>query len=157
MWDDIFLSFMNTWVDVNTALKPIQRLKNYTNIVQHCATSHRMFSFIYKTLESTTYYLMYKHLLVICLFDLTLNVWVNKFSVISGWVFPDWTSTMKGFTCLAQKYNAVMTVKLELATPQSRVKQSTTEPLRPSDIHCYSLSEFKATSNWTRKQFDTVY
>ena len=39
--------------------------------------------------------------------------------------------------CLAQEHNAVTTVKLELATPQSRLKQSTTEPLRLSNIHYY--------------------
>ena len=44
-------------------------------VVQHCATSHRMFFlFLDKALESTTYHLINKHLIVICLFDLTLNV-----------------------------------------------------------------------------------
>ena len=33
--------------------------------------------------------------------------------------------------CLAQGHNAVTLVKLEPAAPQSRVKHSTTEPLRP--------------------------
>ena len=32
--------------------------------------------------------------------------------------------------CLAQEHNAVMPVRLEPAAPQSRVKHSTTEPLR---------------------------
>ena len=32
--------------------------------------------------------------------------------------------------CLAQGHNAVMLLKLESAAPQSRVKHSTTEPLR---------------------------
>ena len=34
--------------------------------------------------------------------------------------------------CLAQGHNAVMIVKLKPATPQSRVKHSTTEPLLSS-------------------------
>ena len=36
-----------------------------------------------------------------------------------------------------QEHNAVTTVKRGLATPQSRLKQSATEPLHPSNIHCY--------------------
>ena len=32
--------------------------------------------------------------------------------------------------CLAQGHNAVMPVRLELGAPRSRVKHSTTEPLR---------------------------
>ena len=72
---------------------------------------------------------------------------------MSGWVLLGWTSIKKGFMCLAQEHNAVTTVKLELATPQSRLKQSTTEPLRPSNIHCY----LKRRPNVQRQQFDTVY
>ena len=34
MRDDIFLSFINTWVDVNTALRPIQRLEKQLSIVR---------------------------------------------------------------------------------------------------------------------------
>ena len=52
---------------------------------------------------------------------------------------------MKGFTCFAQKYNAVTTVKLELATPQSRSNNlplSHCVPLTSIVIH---KSEFKAT------------
>ena len=61
-------------------------------VAQHFATSHQFFLFLGKMLESTTYYLINKNLIVICLFDLTLNVWVNNFSVMSGWVFLGWTS-----------------------------------------------------------------
>ena len=32
--------------------------------------------------------------------------------------------------CLAQGHNAVMSVRLETVTPQSRVKHTTTQPLR---------------------------
>ena len=52
--------------------------------------------------------------------------------------------------CLAQEHNAVTTVNAELATPQS---QSTTEPLRPSNIHSY----LKRRPIVHRQQFDTVY
>ena len=72
---------------------------------------------------------------------------------MSGWVFLGWTSNKKGFMCLAQKHNAVTMVKLELATPQFRLEQSTTEPLRPSNIHCY----LKRRPTVQRQQFDTVY
>ena len=36
--------------------------------------------------------------------------------------------------CLAQGHNAVMPVRLEPATPRSRVKHSTTEPIPESDL-----------------------
>ena len=55
--------------------------------------------------------------------------------------------------CLAQEHNAVTTVKLELATPQYRLKQSTTESLRPTNIHCY----LKRRPIVQRQKFDTVY
>ena len=54
---------------------------------------------------------------------------------------------------LAQEHNAVTTAKLKLATPQSRLKQSTTKSLRPSNIHCY----LKRRPLVQRLQFDTVY
>ena len=71
---------------------------------------------------------------------------------MSGWVFLGWTSNKKGFMCLAQEHNAATTVKFELATPQSRLKLSTTEPLRPSNINCY----LKRRPIVQRQQFDTV-
>ena len=55
--------------------------------------------------------------------------------------------------CIAQERDAVTTVKLELATPQSPLKQSTTEPLRPSNIYCY----LKRRQIVQCQQFDTVY
>ena len=66
---------------------------------------------------------------IVCLFTLFDYVPVNKFSVISGWVFLVWISTKQGLMSLAQGHNKVTPVMLELATPQSRVKHSTTEPL----------------------------
>ena len=39
--------------------------------------------------------------------------------------------------CLAQGHNAVTPVRLEPAAPRSRVKQSTTEPLRSHVISCF--------------------
>ena len=67
----------------------------------------------------------------ICLF-----VWfdslrpINNLSFIKGRVFLGWTSTKLGLMCLAQRHNAVAPVRLELAALRSRVKHSTTEPLR---------------------------
>ena len=59
--------------------------------------------------------------------SLILYVPVNNFSVMSGQIFLGWTGTKQGLMCLAQGHNPVMTVRLELATPRSRVKHSTTE------------------------------
>ena len=59
------------------------------------------------------------------LFDLILNVPVNKLSVMSGRVFLGWTSTKQGLMCLAQGQNAVTPVRPKPATPLSRVKDST--------------------------------
>ena len=75
------------------------------------------------------------------LFDLILNVPVNNFSVMSGWVFLGWTSTKQGLMCLAQGHKAVPSVRLEPATPRSWVKHSTTEPLRskiPDEMQQYA-------------------
>ena len=55
---------------------------------------------------------------------------INNLSVIKGPVFLGWTSTKLGLMCLAQGHNAVTPVRLDPVAPQSRVKHSTTEPLR---------------------------
>ena len=55
---------------------------------------------------------------------------INNLSVIWGRVVLGWTSTKLGLMCLAQGHNTVTLVKFESATPPSRVKFSTTEPLR---------------------------
>ena len=74
--------------------------------------------------------------LVLGLFRVVLFVWfdslrpINNLSVIKGRVFLGWTSTKLGLMCLAQGHNAVTPVRLEPAAPRSRVKHSTTEPLR---------------------------
>ena len=52
---------------------------------------------------------------------------INNLSVIKGPVFLGWTSTKLGLMCLAQGHNAV---RLDPVAPRSRVKHSTTEPLR---------------------------
>ena len=53
--------------------------------------------------------------------------------------------------CLAQGHNAVMLVSLKPAAPQSRVKQSTTEPLR-------SLRKFGTTLIFLgRQQFNSYF
>ena len=49
---------------------------------------------------------------------------------MSEGVFLGLTSTKQGLRWLAQGHNAVVPVRLKLATPQSQVKHSTTEPLR---------------------------
>ena len=68
------------------------------------------------------------------MFDLIINVPVNNFSVMSGQVFLGRISTKQGLMCLAPGHNTVMPVRLELATPWSPVKQSTTEPLRSLEL-----------------------
>ena len=55
---------------------------------------------------------------------------INNISVIKGRVFLGWTSPKLGLMCLAQGHTIVTLVRLESAAPQSRVKHSTTEPLR---------------------------
>ena len=66
---------------------------------------------------------VYKCLVFVYLFDLFLYVPVNNFSDVG-------TGLKQGLMCLAQGHNAVTPVRLKLATPLSRVKHSTTEPLR---------------------------
>ena len=66
----------------------------------------------------------------VCLFDLILYVPVNNLSVMSGQVFLCSTSTKQGLLCYAQGHNAVTPVRLKPTTTRSRVKNSTTEPLR---------------------------
>ena len=69
-------------------------------------------------------------IMFVCLFDLILYVPVYNLSVTSGRVFLGWTSTKLGLMCLAQGHNAVTPVRLKPAALRSRVKNSTTEPLR---------------------------
>ena len=50
----------------------------------------------------------------------------------------------QGFMCLAQEHNPVNPVKLEPATPRSRDKHSTTEPLRSmKTLHIWILEKWK--------------
>ena len=63
------------------------------------------------------------------MFNLILYVPVNNFSVMSPQVFQGRDSIKQGLMCHAQGHNAVTSVRLESATPRSRVKHSTTEPL----------------------------
>ena len=75
-------------------------------------------------------------------FQLCLFVWFDslrpsqQFSVMSGQVFLGWISTKQGLMCLAQGHNVVMPLRLEPAIPWSRVKHSTTEPLRSQTSVC---------------------
>ena len=77
--------------------------------------------------------------LAVCLQNINISslfVWfdslhpINNLSVIKGWVFLGWTSTKLGSICLAQGHSAVTLVRLQPTAPRSRVKHSTTEPLR---------------------------
>ena len=54
---------------------------------------------------------------------------INNLSVMKGRIFLGWTSTKLG-------HNAVMPVRLEHTDPRSRVKYSTTEPLRSLCLLC---------------------
>ena len=83
-----------------------------------------VFAILWEVLQSNCIYL------TLCLFGLILYHRVNSFSVMSGQVFLGWTSTKQRIKCLAQWHNAVPLVRLELPTPQSQVKHSTTKPLR---------------------------
>ena len=58
----------------------------------------------------------------------------NNLSVMKVRVFLGWTSTKLGLMCLTQGHSTVMPMRLEPAAPRSRVKHSTTEPLRSLNI-----------------------
>ena len=51
------------------------------------------------------------------------------------------TSTRLGLMCFEQGHNAVTLVKLEPVAPPSRVKLSTTEPLRSPDSAVYNAKD----------------
>ena len=64
-------------------------------------------------------------------------------------LFLGWTSTKLGLMCLVQGHNAVTPVRFEPAAPLSRVKHSTTEPLRSATvIGIIWKSSFKPFSFW---------
>ena len=67
-----------------------------------------------------------------CLIDLILDVLVNNFSVMSGWVFLGTCRARpkQGLMCLVKGHNVVMLLRLKFAALQPRIKRSTTEPLR---------------------------
>ena len=67
----------------------------------------------------------------VCLLDSLRPI--NNLSVMWGRVVLGGTSTKLGLMCLAQGHTAVTLVKLEPVAPPSRVKLSTTEPLRSLD------------------------
>ena len=60
---------------------------------------------------------------------------------------------------LTQGHNAVMPVKLKPATPRSRVKHSTTEPLRSLGLHMHQSgnTEVYIGIDWVRLRFIYVY
>ena len=55
---------------------------------------------------------------------------INDLSVEQGRVFLSWTSTKLWLMFLLKDHNTVTPVRLESTAPRSRVKHSTTEPLR---------------------------
>ena len=74
--------------------------------------------------------------ILVCLFDLVLDVCLIWFSMSQSTVFQscgDRPSSVDPVMCLAQGHNAVPLVRLEPTTPQSRVMHSTTEPLRSQE------------------------
>ena len=76
------------------------------------------------------------HMGPVWLFFLILYVPVSNFSIISGWVFLGLTSTKQRIKCLAQGHDTVQPARLQPATPRSRVKHSTTEPLHSIYGYC---------------------
>ena len=54
----------------------------------------------------------------------------SQFSVMAGQVFLGRTSTKQGLMSIAQGHYTLTSMRLESATPRSRVTNSTTEPLR---------------------------
>ena len=64
------------------------------------------------------------------LLDLIPYVPINNLSVMSGRVFTGWNISKQGLMCLALGHNGVTPVRLEPTALLSRVKNSTTEPLR---------------------------
>ena len=73
---------------------------------------------------------------------LILNLSVNNFSTVPERVFLGWTNTNKqGLMCLVQGQGAVVPMRLEPATPLSRVQHSTTEPLRSPSVACKCLRQ----------------
>ena len=75
--------------------------------------------------------------LFVCLFDLILNVPSTIFQLNrdgSSWVEPvlSWDKCV-----LLKDHNAVTPVRLEPAAPRSRVKHSTTEPLRSRTVQTH--------------------
>ena len=84
--------------------------------------------------------------LLVCLFDLILYVQSTIFQLKrngSSWVEP----VLSYDKCVLLKdHNAVTSLRLELAAPQSRVKPSTTEPLFSLGFGCISVLADKSIS-----------
>ena len=84
-------------------------------------------------------YLQFFTIVLLIFFYLILYAPVNNISVMLGRVFLGWTNTKQGLMCLAQGHNAVTPVRLEPTALRSRVKHSTSEPLR-SLICCHAIN-----------------
>ena len=70
---------------------------------------------------------IYESFLFIFLFDLILYAPVNIFSVMSGHVFPGWTSYKQELMCLAQGHNTVTLVNLQ-PLGQAHYRWATVDP-----------------------------
>ena len=69
---------------------------------------------------------------------------INNLSVIKDRIFLGWTSTQLhvGLMCVAQGHSAVTPVRLEPMVLRSRIKHSTTEPLRSLVFVWYLINVF---------------
>ena len=76
---------------------------------------------------------------------------------MSGRVFLGWTKTRQGLLCLAQENNAMTLVRFEPQALWSRVKPSTTEPLRSlwatswENLHLKDIKLFSFSTQLTIK------
>ena len=86
--------------------------------------------------------------------DLILYVPVNNLSVTSGQVFLGWNSTKLWLMCLAQAHNTVIPVRLKPAALRSRVKHSTTAPLRTNWVDEDLFWAKVPTLNWSILSFE---
>ena len=99
-------------IEQNIAFKAVERFDQN----QWQLSWHQIFDFAGGNHELMTFVAV-----IFCLLDLILYIQVNYFSVMSGRVCLDWTSTKQGLMCLAQENNAATPMRLEPATPLSWV------------------------------------
>ena len=86
------------------------------------------------------------------MFDLILYIQVTNFSVIPGQVFLGCTSTKQGLMCCSRT-QCSDAMRLESATPQSRDKHSTTEPLHSHEVYLNICSRRKKQTPFSGQKF----